>query len=425
MKNDNICIKKTFSFGNRISPILNGKGAEKFNEESSDEKNRICIDTYINMIFTNPDWGGKFNIHRVELQFEDDKIVAFKVSEFGAIADVTSTFDFDNGKLEVTVNNFYTNNEKMNSGIKFIDSFGEEINYIIKLFECSMKDYGKTELFNKFLEDDQEKYETVVGIKCYKICESCDEIQRLYKNNNSKYTKKIDDICNAINSLIEEIINKRNNIKFNSVEEMLDFFQRLKQYYNDFLVATDEIKIKKLNNEILKCFDDFSISYESMNEDKKENLVLKYFFNALHRNKLSVVIGSEAVMMKRIYKNALETYPRFARMSQEEQNDLLYQAYLNGRFSDANIRDIYFYAMHVFYVFYKNNITEEVVTYDDNTQKVCHYKKIYEINQSLFSIRGKYYKMPLYITYEYTSYKFKKTFYSQDLWKLLTVTSYS
>lgn len=146
-------------------------------------------------------------------------------------------------------------------------------------------------------------------------------------------------------------------------------------------------------------------------------MFLRDFFESLHNNGHTIMLGKEAVWMYKIYNNAIKYYPVFKCMPLYEQIALLQKAYFDGRKEHESKKDIYRFAKSTFDVFANANILNCVVAENPITRRVTVYKKIGEqINKTIGTIFVDY-------QYDVAHQRFRTSILSVDLWSLLCSTA--
>ena len=107
-------------------------------------------------------------------------------------------------------------------------------------------------------------------------------------------------------------------------------------------------------------------------------MYLKYFFGTLKATEVANIEGSEAVLMYRIYKRAIERYPLFKAMSQDKQLDVLDRGLRKARAARVGSRDIHYFAKCTFEVFAEEGLINKVIREDHVTGKLKTYYKVSE-----------------------------------------------
>ena len=107
-------------------------------------------------------------------------------------------------------------------------------------------------------------------------------------------------------------------------------------------------------------------------------MFLKYFFGTLKAMDVANFEGTDAVLMYKIHKRAIERYPLFAKLDQEKQMDVLDSGLRKARAARAGSRDIHYFAKCTFEVFAEKDLIDRVIREDHITGKLKTYYKVSE-----------------------------------------------
>lgn len=210
---------------------------------------------------------------------------------------------------------------------------------------------------------------------------------------------------------------------------MLNF--AFNSYSNEFIVSshvtvvadkdTSEVYTNCLNKEL----EELKMSIEDIYVYSEKDF-LKDFFNTLHAHRLTMVTGTEAVIMYEIYGNAVESFPCFGRLSYSDQIAVMHRCYMRARTRSRGSHDIYAFAQESFWQFDEEGLIYEVIAYNPIAGGVKEYHSIYErrINRSNPDRPSEIWQLNylVYATYEYTTKigeRLHISFHPSELWSLL------
>lgn len=109
------------------------------------------------------------------------------------------------------------------------------------------------------------------------------------------------------------------------------------------------------------------------------NRFLKSFFDTLHVHKMAHINGNEAVLMRRIFRNAKVAFPLFAELDHSKQVDILDKGYARSRSVASGSRDIHAFAKGTFEAMCQEvGLIDKVYKHDFVTNQYMTYTKIAE-----------------------------------------------
>lgn len=161
-------------------------------------------------------------------------------------------------------------------------------------------------------------------------------------------------------------------------------------------------------------------------EDNVYEQFIRALFSILHALRLTFVTSEDAVIMYRIYNQALYHYPQFAESSYDTQIRIMHEGYLKGRLHHSH--DIHVFSKATFMVLAEEGLIDKVVNTDKIRGKDQLYKKVYERRTT----RRDYdhpslvyeYNALIFVTYEYRAgsngIPLRTSIHVSDLWNLLS-----
>lgn len=165
---------------------------------------------------------------------------------------------------------------------------------------------------------------------------------------------------------------------------------------------------------------------KSIETDYSKDMFLKDFFATLRAHRLTIVKPTEAALMHTIYRNALNSYPLFKKLSYDIRIKVMHDAYMRNRFLRNHCPDIYSLAKTTFDEFDAKGLITLVTMYDGVINQNRTYHLIGEnrrtrVNPEIPSEIWEYNYL-VFGTFEYTirnGIKLVTSFHPSDLWRLL------
>lgn len=181
--------------------------------------------------------------------------------------------------------------------------------------------------------------------------------------------------------------------------------------------ATESRCSKELEKELKMARDDMEC-FDNLNR------FVKYFFDTLHVHGYAHISGSEAVLLRKIYKHAMVVYPNFAKLKHSKQVSILDKGCERTRSLSAGFRDIHAFAKGVFEAMcQEEGIIDVVYKHDFITNQMMTYTKIGEHRRDRVNPdnhRQIWEKNCLiYVDYRYGKANIRTSLLAFDLWDLL------
>lgn len=151
---------------------------------------------------------------------------------------------------------------------------------------------------------------------------------------------------------------------------------------------------------------------------------LKSFFDTLHAHKYSHITGSEAVLLRRIYRNAKVAYPNFAKLGHREQVRIMDNGYGRTRSISAGSRDIHAFAKGVFEAMcQEKGLIDVVYKHDFITNTMMYYTKVGEQRRDRVNPENHRQiwekNCLIFVDYRYGKANVRTSLGAFDLWDLL------
>lgn len=153
---------------------------------------------------------------------------------------------------------------------------------------------------------------------------------------------------------------------------------------------------------------------------------LRALFSVLHALRLTVITSEDAVIMYRIYNNALYYYPQFAESSYDTQIRIMREGYLKGRLHHSH--DIHVFSKATFMVLAEEGLIDNITNIGKIRGGGRLYTKVYErrITRRDYDHPSVIYENNalIFVTYEYKAGSngtpLRTSIHVSDLWNLLS-----
>lgn len=204
----------------------------------------------------------------------------------------------------------------------------------------------------------------------------------------------------------------------------------IQDLYNRIVKYNPLFELREFNALSQREKDDiFSKAYKKIfrvdKDEKAQEEFLKAFFSTIHAMRLTIATPEEALIMHRIYNNALHCFPQFARYRYDAQIEIMHEAYMRGRVQKDH--DIHVFAKATFMVFAEKGLIDTIVYVDKIENVHKQFNKIYEQRKTRTDCEHPSdvweYNSLIFVMYEYkgkSGATMRTSFHVSDLWELLT-----
>ncbi len=212
----------------------------------------------------------------------------------------------------------------------------------------------------------------------------------------------------------------KNNCEHRNITEL---YKRIMENNVDYeLRNVALLSIKEQNDIYSKAYGRFSRKLS--NEEKTQIQFIRSLFSILHAMGLTIVTPEEAVIMYKIYLNALYYYPQFAECSYATRIEIMHEGYMKGRIYKSH--DIYVFSKEIFLVLANRGLIDTIVCADKIENVNKRFNKVYERRQNRTDYENPSivweYNALIYVMYEYKARSgdmMRTSFHVSDLWSLL------